>query len=115
MAKRESWSVRSASERRRTLGRFALAYGLIFLVAAALGWVVVAVLFGLGAAGLGIAWYQTEGEPPPRPTPEWMRSIDDPDAPDLSLPEYRTDPRAATGGTEDDGPVPGDTTTDPRD
>ncbi len=121
MAKLESWSERSASERRRTLGRFGAAYGLVCVVAIALGWVAIAIFFGLGATGFAVVWSQTKESPPQpsRPTPEWMRSIDDPDAPDLSLPEYRerrvaeTDGEDKPGGTPpgDAGPTPPPTPT----
>ncbi len=105
MAKREAWSVRSSSDRRRTLGRFAGIYGLISIVAIAFGWVAIAIIFGLGTVGLVVALYSTgeAPEPPPRPTPEWMRSLDDPDAPDLSLPEYRE--RRDPGDAPPDGPA----------
>lgn len=105
MAKRESWSVRSPTDRRRTLGRFAVVYGLICVVAIVFGWVAIAIIFGLGAVGLTVARYSTDEGPAqsPRPTPEWMRSLDDPNAPDLSLPEYRDRPVAGTDGGDDTG------------
>ena len=121
MAKRESWSVRPSSDRRRTLWSFAAVYGLICIVAVVFGWVPIAIIFGLGAAGLAIAGYLTGDGPEPttRPTPEWMRSIEDPDAPDLSLPEYRERPVASEvtrdepGGRPpvDPGPTPPPTPT----
>lgn len=93
MASRDAWSDRSGSDKRKLLGRFGVLYLLICLVGLVLGWPLVAVIFGLGALGLGIAWFVTSGdtveEPEPRARPEWMQAMDDPNAPDLTLPEYR--------------------------
>lgn len=94
MAKSTPWADRSGDERRSTFARFGVLYAVIFLVAIALSWVAIAIIFGLIAAGLGVAWYTTEAgqvlPEAPREKPAWMQAMDDPDAPDLSLPEYRT-------------------------
>lgn len=95
MASREAWSERSGSDKRRTLGGFGILYLLICLVGLGLGWTLVALVFGLGAVGLGIAWFTTPEDaagPDARPKPEWMRAMDDPTAPDLTRAEYRDGP-----------------------
>lgn len=70
-------------------------YGVIAIVALVLGWIPIGVVFALGAVGLFVARSLTTTDPPQpeRPKPDWMLAMDDPDAPDLSLPEYRTRPR----------------------
>lgn len=94
MAKGTAWSDRSGDERRRTLGRFAILYGVIALLGLAMGWFLIAAVFGAGAIGLFVYRSTTAaGEPeadPVRTKPDWMRAMDDPNAPDRSLPEYRT-------------------------
>ena len=97
MASREAWSDRSGSEKRRTLGLFGILYLVICLVGLVLGWVLVGLVFGIGAVGLGIAWFTIPDDavaPEPRSKPDWMRAMDDPDAPDLTRPEYRAGPPA---------------------
>ena len=93
MANSTPWAERSGAERRQTYGRFALVYGAITLVALLLGFFVIAIVFGLGTAGLTWVWYATPATAPETPTerekPDWMKAMEDPDAPDLSLPEYR--------------------------
>lgn len=95
MAKSNPWAERSGAERRRTFGGFALLYAVICVVAVALDWVAIAVIFGLIAAGLGIGWFTTAADAPPSAVkpeaekPAWMQAMDDPDAPDMTLPEYR--------------------------
>ncbi len=94
MATSTPWADRSGDERRSTFARFGILYTVIFLVAIALSWVAIAIIFGLIAVGLGVAWYTTEAgqalPEAPREKPAWMQAMDDPDAPDKSLPEYRT-------------------------
>lgn len=98
MAKSAPWSERSGAQRRRTFGGFGILYAVIAVVALALGWIVVGVIFALGAIGLLIARSATDAAStgtdsrPDRPRPDWMIAMDDPDAPDLSRPEYRTEP-----------------------
>lgn len=111
MAKSEAWADRSGDGRRRTLGRFAIVYGVIAVVALGLGWYPVGIIFALGAIGLGVARSRIvpspADEPEERAKPDWMLAMDDPDAPDLSLPEYRTGPRerdAQSGPTTDRSP-----------
>lgn len=74
-------------------------YAVVAAVAFALGWLPVGILFGIGALALGIAWMSTESSPPvaeqERVKPDWMLAMDDPDAPDMSRPEYRTKPDAS--------------------
>lgn len=107
MAKSAPWSERSGAERRRTYGRFAAVYGTIAVVALVLGWIPVGLLFGAGAVALAIAVYSTDATAPAGETtttervkPDWMLAMDDPNAPDLSLPEYRTRPRPAADGAD---------------
>ncbi len=97
MAKSKPWGERSGEERRSTFGRFAVLYGVIAVITLVLGWIPIGVIFALGAIGLFVARSSTSTAPPEpeRPKPDWMLAMDDPDAPDLSLPEYRTPQRAA--------------------
>ncbi len=98
MADSTRWSERSGAQRRRTLGMFASLYGVVFVIALVLGWIPVAVVFGLGAVVLFIvrstisSGDATSSPSPERVKPEWLRAMDDPDAPDLTLPEYRGTP-----------------------
>lgn len=102
MANSTPWSERSGAQRRRTFGGFTAVYGVVAIGALAVGWIPVGVIFGIGALALGIAWMSTSTESAPaaslreREKPDWMRAMDDPDAPDLSRPEYRTEPRTVT-------------------
>lgn len=122
MAKSTPWAERSGAERRRTFRNFGLIYGIITAVAAAMGWIPIALLFGLGALALGVAWYSTEATAAPevaeRVKPDWLAAMDDPDAPDLTRPEYRTERRPSpdaspfarpepSPGTGAEGPAPG--------
>lgn len=79
-------------------------YAAIAVLAIALGWLPVGIIFGIGALALGIAWMSTESTAPEavqeRAKPDWVLAMDDPDAPDLSLPEYRTKPRTASDGNQ---------------
>lgn len=74
-------------------------YGVVAVGALAVGWIPVGLISGIAALGLGIAWMSTTTETETvvsvrdRPKPDWMLAMDDPDAPDLSRPEYRTDRR----------------------
>lgn len=108
MANKTPWAERTGSARRRTLGGFGLLYGAVTVVAFAFSWIPIAVVFAAGTLGLGIAWFTTtpSDEPPkaPRAKPDWMLAMDDPNAPDLSRPEYRTEPRRSA-----DAPPPGST------
>lgn len=109
MAKSAPWSERSGAQRRRTFGGFGLLYGAIGLAALVAGWLPVGLLFGLGAVALGIAWMTTDGTDEgtatvTRSKPDWMLAMDDPDAPDLSRPEYNTE-RQANSTTAADGPT----------
>lgn len=102
MAKSRPWAERSGEERRTTLGRFGGLYAVIAVITLALGWIPIGVIFALGAIGLFVARARTtDREPEPERTkPDWMLAMDDPDAPDLSLPEYNTPRR------DDAGPSP---------
>lgn len=117
VAKSRPWGERTGAERRSTLGRFGVLYGVIAVVALVLGWIPIGVIFAFGAAGLFLARTMTTDRPvePERPKPDWMLAMDDPDAPDLSLPEYRTRPRTGSDpspfappeGSGEDPPVTG--------
>lgn len=98
MASREAWSERSGSDKRRLLGQFGVVYLVIGLVGLVLSWWLVAVIFGLGGLGLIVARTMVpvgSEAPEPRAKPDWMLAMDDPDAPDLTRPEYRDLPPAA--------------------
>lgn len=106
MASREAWSERSGSDRRRLLGRFGLLYLVIGLVGLVLSWWLVALLFGVGGVGLLVvrSMIPEESEAPePRAKPDWMLAMDDPNAPDLTRPEYRDVPSAAVDGPDASG------------
>lgn len=110
MANKTPWAERSGSERRTTFSRFAILYAIIAAIALLIGWFPIAIAFGLGAVGLAIWWRMTDPTPPvpvqPRAKPDWMLAMDDPDAPDLSRPEYRTRaPQADTAPVDADAPT----------
>ncbi len=91
MANAKAWSERSGAERRRTFGRFAALYAAIAVVALAIGWNPVGIFFAIGALALAVGWWTTDAsaaERADREKPDWLLAMDDPDAPDLSLPEY---------------------------
>lgn len=100
MAKSAPWSERSGAQRRRTFGGFGILYAAIAVLSFALGWFVIGIIFAVGAIGLLVARSATDAAStgtesrPDRPRPDWMVAMDDPDAPDLSRPEYRTEPVA---------------------
>ena len=106
MAKGTPWAERSGTERRRTFGRFASVYGAIGLVAIVAGWIPIGAIFVAGGIGLGVAWYTTDANAqapssePEREKPAWLLAMDDPNAPDLTRPEYRTKPRTESDETD---------------
>lgn len=105
MSPRDAWSERSNSAKRKLFAQFAIVYLVVALLGLAFGWMAVGLIFGLGALGLGVAWSMTpadDAEPAaPREKPDWMKAMDDPNAPDHSLPEYRTAPPSAVRDDED--------------
>lgn len=108
MANSTPWSERSGAQKRRTYGGFGLLYGLIALVTLAFGWFLIGAVFGIGAIGLAVARFTTTPTEAPtkvdHPKPAWMLAMDDPDAPDLSLPEYRAQTPVSDGRTPTSGP-----------
>ncbi len=94
MASSKAWSERSGAERRRTFGRFAALYATLAVFALAIGWIPVGIFFAIGALALAIGWWTTDTSADERTgrheKPDWLLAMDDPDAPDRSLPEYDT-------------------------
>ena len=67
-------------------------YGAITVIALVIGWIPVGIVFGIVALALAIAWRATDTSTKvePRTKPDWMLAMEDPDAPDLTRPEYDT-------------------------
>lgn len=89
----KEWSDRSGSEKKSTLHRFAIVYGVVAVVAVALGWWTIVAIFGVLALALAAVAFFVPSDAPvqddddtPREKPAWMDGIELPSSGILDTP-----------------------------